>query len=120
METQSFFTLMKKQRKMINSIWDIQDSNGNVVSSFEDIVEAGKNFFLKLFKVPLGFPIEEILQVISLFPKSILEEMNDSLQEEITDKEITIYPFFIFKKERALAMMGVSRILSRFLQAPQV
>jgi len=46
---------------------------------FEDKAEAGMTYIGKIFKEPLGCPIEEILKVINPFPKVFNEEMNDSI-----------------------------------------
>jgi hypothetical protein len=51
-----------------------------MVPSFEDITTARKEYYSDLFKVPLGCPINEILKVVSLFPKLVSEEENESMQ----------------------------------------
>jgi hypothetical protein len=72
---------------MINSIVEIKDTNGAMVTGHEKVAEAGKKFFSNLFKEPLGCPIAEILKVISLFLSQISPKMNLSLQKEITENE---------------------------------
>ena len=50
--------------------------NGAMVSYFKEKVEAGEDFFKNLFKELAGCNIQEILEVINLFPRMIEEEMN--------------------------------------------
>jgi hypothetical protein len=66
-------------RKNLNSIWEIKDQNGQMISSFKEISKAGKGYFCILFKESKGFPISEILKDIDLFPRSFSEDMNESL-----------------------------------------
>jgi hypothetical protein len=47
-----------------------------------------ENYFSELFKEPPGCTIEDILKVVSLYPKVVSNEDNDSLKEEIFVKEI--------------------------------
>jgi len=69
---------------MNNSIWEIKGAKGKKVTGFNKIVDASKSFFL--FKEPRRCPIIEILKVINLFPSYISAEINNSLQEEISEK----------------------------------
>jgi hypothetical protein len=39
----------------------------------------GLVIFCNLFSYPHGYPIKEILEVVELFPRSITEEINESL-----------------------------------------
>ena len=45
-------------------------------------------FFKNLFKEPVGCNIQEILEVINLFPRMINEEMNNLFKEEVTEEEL--------------------------------
>ena len=56
--------------------------NGVMVSSFKEKTEAGESFLKILFKESEGCNIQEILKVISLFPRFIKKEMNNFLKEE--------------------------------------
>ena len=47
--------------------------NGVMVSSFKEKAEAGEEFFKNLFKETTGCNIQEILEVIYLFPRMIEE-----------------------------------------------
>ena len=73
------------------------DTNGEMVSSFNEKSEVGKSFFKTLFKEPEGCNIQEILKVINLFPRLIDEEMNNSLGEEVTKEELEKIVYFIQK-----------------------
>ena len=64
----------------------INNSESALVSRQDQVAEVGKSYFSSLFKEPGGFPIEEILKVVSLFPSIITNEMNIALQEEISKK----------------------------------
>jgi hypothetical protein len=41
-----------------------------------------------MFKEKSGYPIEEILKVIDLFPNKITEEMNKALLEKVSESKI--------------------------------
>lgn len=45
---------MQSQRRISNSILEIKDANGCLVSSFQEIANVGKDYFSKLFREPLG------------------------------------------------------------------
>jgi hypothetical protein len=49
-------------------------------------VGACQEYFSELFRAPSRCPIEEIIKVVSLILIIVVEEMNDYLQEGITDK----------------------------------
>jgi hypothetical protein len=101
------FHSFANKRKIINTIWDIKESNGKVVSSFEDIAEPGKFVFSELFKATPGCPIiEEILHIISIFPNSISEEMNASMKEDISNKKI-VSTLSYFQKGKILGFDGL-------------
>jgi len=75
-------------RKNLNSIMEIKDQNGVSDSSHDEVVEARKSFFSSLFKKPEGCLITENINVVDIFPRSISEEINESLHEEILKGEI--------------------------------
>ena len=60
-----------------------------MVSNFKDKAEAGVSFFSSLFKEKEGCYIQEILQVLRLFPRYVCEDMNDSLANEVSEEEIS-------------------------------
>jgi hypothetical protein len=52
-----FFHHYANQRRNINSIWEIKNEEGNLVSSFQEKAEAGAKFFENLFSALVGCPI---------------------------------------------------------------
>ena len=44
--------------------------------------------FQVIFKEPQGFPIVEILEVLDLFPREIIEEKNEELTKDIVEEEV--------------------------------
>ena len=62
--------------------------NGVMLSSFKEKAKAGEDFFLNLFKESMGCNIQEILEVINLFPRMIEEEMNIHLKAGVTEEEL--------------------------------
>jgi hypothetical protein len=83
-----FFHQYANYRKNINTIWDIKNVEGVKVNSFKEKAEAGAQFFESQFRQPEGCPIQEILSVVSKFPVVFTEEMNQSMEAEISDSEI--------------------------------
>ena len=81
----NFFHNFANKRRNQNTISTIKDMTGDMVSSFKEKAEAGEGFFKNLFKEPTGCNIQEILEVINLFPRMIDEEMNNLLKEEVTE-----------------------------------
>jgi hypothetical protein len=65
----------------VNTIWDINDPYGCRVKSFKDIVEVGKQHFKNLYRDPEIANIGEIMKIISLFPRLINDQMNETLEE---------------------------------------
>jgi hypothetical protein len=59
-----------------------------VAVSFEDKAKLGVNFFSNLFSSPPRCPIQEIMEVVGKFPTVFYEEMNLSLEEEVTEPEL--------------------------------
>jgi hypothetical protein len=84
-----FFHQFVNFRRNLNTIWEIKDEQGNVAASFEDKEKLGVNFFSNLFSAPPPrCPIQEILEVVGKFPTIFSEEMNLSLEEEVTEPEL--------------------------------
>jgi hypothetical protein len=81
-----FFHQFANYRRNLNTIWEIKDEQGNVAVSFEDKENLGVNFFNNIFSAPPGCPIQEILEVVRKFPIVFSEEMNLSLEEEVTEQ----------------------------------
>ena len=83
-----FFQSYAKSRKMQNTIWELKNSNNEVCSSFEDLVEISKSHFEMLFKVENQARIVEVIQISQFFPGQISKEDNMELQEEISEDEL--------------------------------
>ena len=90
----------------------LKDINGDMVSSFKEKTEVWKRFFKNLFKEPEGCNIQEILKVIILFPRLINEEMNNSLKEEVTKKELEKI-IYSFQKGKSHGLDGFTIEFSR-------
>ena len=65
------------------------------VYSFKEKAEVGERYFKNLFTEPEGYNIQEILKVLSMFPRLISEEMNNSMLEEVAEEELEkiVYSF---------------------------
>jgi hypothetical protein len=77
-------------KRNINTIWEIKNEDGSISSSFQEKAEAGASFFAKLFATPEGCPIQEILEVVSKFQPVFSTEMNQVLEEEVTEVELLV------------------------------
>ena len=100
-----FFHRFASHRKSINTICEIRNKKGRMVRSFEDKVEAGVDFFQNIFNKPDGFPIQEILEVLGIFPRMIIEEKNEELTKEIFEEEIR-HILHTFQKGKILGPNG--------------
>lgn len=75
-------------RRNVNTIWEIKNEAGVLVSSFRQKAKSGVCFFENLFQAPRGCPIQEILEVVTKFQHVFSEEMNKSLEEEVTESKL--------------------------------
>ena len=82
------FQSFPKGRKQQNTIWELKKANNETTTSFEDLARTGKEFFENLFKANQQATIAELIQISQLFPKSITEEENLELMEEISEEEL--------------------------------
>jgi hypothetical protein len=96
-----------QHQKNQNTIGETKYQNGSIVTSQEDIVEDGKYFFSSLFRERVGCSIPEILKVVELFPKEIIGEMNEALQEVISETEI-FSTLSAFQKSKILGPDGLT------------
>ena len=83
-----FFHRYASHRKSINTIHEVRSSHGIWVNTFKEKTKAVVEHFQDLFKEPAGCPIGEMLEVLDLFPRAIIEEMNDELTKDILEEEI--------------------------------
>ena len=82
------FHNFSNNRRHLNTIPTIKNMNGVKVSSFKEKAEAGEEFFKNMFKEPTRCNIQEILEVINLFPRMIEEEMNIHPKAEVSEEEL--------------------------------
>jgi hypothetical protein len=87
-ENTKLFQAYAKGRKMSNTIWSLQDSEGRKISSFDGLDRLGKNLFQSLFKATPGASLEDIVRLALLFPKFVGEEENHALMEEVSEDEL--------------------------------
>ena len=95
-----FFHRYASYRRNLNTISEIQNDEGILVSNFKDKAEDGVSFFNSLFKEKEGCHIQAILQFRRLFPRSITEEMNETLMQEVTEEELK-YTLTSFQKSKS-------------------
>ena len=72
----------------LNSIWEIKNEEGVLVSSFQEKAEAGASFFEALFKDPTGCQIQETLKVVTNLPSILSDEMNQALSAEVMKPKV--------------------------------
>jgi hypothetical protein len=72
----------------VNTIWEIKNETGVMVSSFHEKAKAGAHYFENLLKASAGCPIQKILEVVTKFQPIFSREMNLSLEEEVTEVEV--------------------------------
>ena len=83
-----FFHNFSNNLRNQKTISTIKDMNGEMVISFKEKSEAREGFFKNLFNEPSGCNIQEILEVVNLFPRMIDEGMNNLLKEEVTKEKL--------------------------------
>jgi hypothetical protein len=83
-----FFHQYVNYRKNVNTIWEIEKSDGTMVHSFKDKAEEGARHFFNQFQKPVGCLIQEILEVISKFDPVFSKEMNRSLSKEVSKSKV--------------------------------
>jgi hypothetical protein len=88
-----FFHNFANHMKNYNTIWEIIDDEGNMFSSFVDKVEVGAKHFENLFKSPSGCLIHDILEVLNKFSRVFMDDMNNSLEEVISEEELQVAMF---------------------------
>jgi len=73
---------------MTNTIWELENSDGEQICSFAGLEEMGINHFESLFKAQEESSIAEIVRVAGFFPRFVMEEDNRMLMEEIEEVEL--------------------------------
>ena len=103
-QNMNFVHKYASQRKNISTIQEFKNKRGNIAKTFEEKSKVVVEHFQELFKQPAGCPIEEMLEVLDLFPRAITEEMNDELTKDILEEEIT-QVLHSFQKGKIQALM---------------
>lgn len=87
-ENTKFFQAYAKGQKAANTIWEMKDRQGEMVSSFKGLASLGVDHFQSLFKAPAETSLVEIIQLAQTFPRFAEEEENSNLMEEVTLDEL--------------------------------
>jgi hypothetical protein len=99
-ENTKFFQAFAKGRRMENTIWSLNDSEGNKASSFQDMAQMSTRHFRNLFKEDSISQIEAILGIIRPFPRFVEEEDNRELMKEVKEEELKEI-IFSFQKDKS-------------------
>ena len=83
-----FFQSFAKGRKLQNTNWELNNSNNEVCSSFEDLDRISKSHFETLFKAENEETIAEVIHISQLFPRQISEEDNLHILADIFEDEL--------------------------------
>ena len=87
-ENTKFFQAYAKGRRMNNTIWELENENGEQISTFEGLAEMGINHFGSIYKAQEESSIAEIVRVAGYFPRYVMEEDNRMLMAEIEEVEL--------------------------------
>ena len=85
-ERSKFFQAFAKGRKLSNTIWELNDDWGDLVSSFDGLVGLGVRKFGDLFTAPVGLSLAEIVRDAHFFPRFVDDNDIRRLMEEVTEK----------------------------------
>lgn len=69
-------------------MWELNNPEGERVSSFKNLADLGVNHFKSLFCAPGGATLAEITQLARVFPRFVEENNNASLLEDVTVEEL--------------------------------
>lgn len=87
-ENTKFFHTYAKGRKVSNILWKLKGQGDTFVSSFEGLVEMGKNHFQTLFKVDLRDSSADSIRLTLHFPRFVDEKGNIDIFIEFTEEEL--------------------------------
>jgi hypothetical protein len=102
-----FFHSYENHRRNLTSIYEINSPDSIKVSSFQEIVNVGVSYFSHLFKAYVSCPIQEIPELVNLFPRKIYDEVNESLLAEIEEEEV-LATLEAFQISKILGLDGLS------------
>lgn len=83
-----FFHRFTNQRRITNSIWDLEDDMGQIISSHKDLSVVAMKHFKYVFIDPWIPRLEAQLKILPLFPHFLFDEDNRVLGRAITLEEI--------------------------------
>lgn len=94
-ENSKFFHAFARGRRIQNSIWEMKNDRGIMVSDFDGISSTGVNHFKRIFSNPGGTSIAEIVKIAGHFPSFVNDEENENLRSEIMASELlsTLHTF---------------------------
>jgi len=87
-ENTKLFHEFSNQWNSINTIWKIDDPQGSIALTFEDIASVGVQHFHNLFKEDSKAPIKVSLQLTYHFPCFVDQDYNDQVMVEVSKEEI--------------------------------
>ena len=93
--------------KQQNTIWELKKENNETTNTFEDLAETGKKYFENIFKEDQQATIAEVLWISEFFPRSISEEYNLELMEEVSE-EVVKATLLSFQKDKTMGPNGLT------------
>lgn len=100
-----FFHNYVNQRRLINSIWEMQDSIGNQIHDQRNLQREGQSFFDNIFRSPKVNNIVNQLRMVSLYPIFFSEEEGNLIASLVTIKEVKKV-LASFAKEKSSGLDG--------------
>jgi hypothetical protein len=85
-----YFHQFANFKRNINTNWEIKNEGRTMSSSFHEKKEVGERFLKKLFFALEGYPIQEVLEVVSKFQLVFSLKMNRDLEEEVTEEKLLV------------------------------
>lgn len=77
-------------RKVRNTIWELNNSKGTLVQLFKDLVKEGESYFKNFYKDQGIWSIDDLLKPIYLFPSFFSPEDNEKLEEPTTETKLKV------------------------------
>eukprot|EP00253_Pinus_taeda_P013872 PITA_13872 len=75
-------------RKAINTIWQLQNAQGQVVKTFQKLDELTTSHFKQIYCVPREVNLEKIIGVAQLFPRLVEQEEEEDLSKAVSLEEL--------------------------------
>jgi len=100
-----FYHKFANGRKIINTIWELKNDQGQPVSQQHNLARLATEHFRGIYKAPEEVNILEIMRVAELFPRYIEQEDSEELQKEVTMAELEATLKW-FKKDKSFGPDG--------------